>query len=192
MPRLFVAFEVPALVLDAVQEELRRLKKTGADVRWTTRDHLHVTLRFLGEVPEQSIGALEEMLASASARFAPMEIEARGVGTFPPGARPRVVWVGVQGRDDAHRAALHGLRLAVHDGASALGFPTDRDEFRPHLTLGRVKGPARIRPLVDLVRDDRDREFGRFEVGELVLFRSQLSSGGSVYTVLRKAPLGPG
>jgi RNA 2',3'-cyclic 3'-phosphodiesterase len=192
MPRLFIAFEIAEDVLDAVQDELRRLKQTGADVRWAARDHLHVTLRFLGEVPEESIGAVEEMLVAACARFGRMDLEARGVGTFPAGARPRVVWVGVQGKDEAHRAALHGLRSAVHDGASALGFPTDRDEFRPHLTLGRVKGPAKIRPLVDLVREDRDREFGRFEVGELVLFRSQLSRDGSVYTALRRAPLGPG
>jgi 2'-5' RNA ligase len=190
VPRLFIAFEVAPAVLDAVEEEMRRLKRTGADVRWSARDHLHVTLRFLGEVPESSIPGVERAVEAACSGAARLDLRARGVGSFPGGGRPRVVWAGVEGQTDEHRAALHGLRRALHEAANALGILSDRDDFRAHLTLGRVKGLRGVAPLADLIREDRDREFGRFPVEEIVLFRSQLSRDGSVYTALRRVALG--
>jgi 2'-5' RNA ligase len=190
MPRLFIAFELPSGLLDAIQEEIRRLKRTGADVRWSSRDHLHVTLRFLGEVPDAAILRVEEMLRTSCDASQPFEAVARGTGSFPGGPRPRVVWVGVQGTNDVHRAALHVLRRGIHEGSNALGFPDDRDDFTAHVTLGRVKGLGRSVALVNQIREDRDREFGGVEVKEVVLFRSQLGRGGSTYTVLKRAALG--
>jgi RNA 2',3'-cyclic 3'-phosphodiesterase len=190
VPRLFVAFEVPATVLDSIEDQLRRLKRTGADVRWSRRDHLHVTMRFLGEVPEAAVPSVGEMLQGACSGAVPIDVVAKGVGSFPGGTRPRVVWAGVQGTNDTQRGALHELRRRVHDGCSALGFPTDREDFTAHVTLGRVKGLGRAGALIDLIREDREREFGRFRVEELVLFRSQLSSDGSIYDALRRVRLG--
>ena len=92
-------------------------------MRWASRDHLHVTLRFLGEVPEASIPGVEEILGRLRAhRLASMTRGPRR-RDVPPGARPRVVWAGVQGSDRAQQGALHALRRGVHEGSSALGFP---------------------------------------------------------------------
>ena len=132
----------------------------------------------------------KECLTAACEPSAPIEADVRGVGSFPGGSRPRVVWVGVQGTDDRHRETLHVLRRRIHEGSSALGFPDDREDFTAHVTLGRVKGLGRSGGLVDLIREDRDREFGAFRVAEIVLFRSQLGRDGSTYTVLRRAGLG--
>jgi 2'-5' RNA ligase len=188
VPRLFIAFEVPEEIREAVLREVPRLKRTGAEVRFAAKDHLHVTVRFLGEVPEGSIPEVSAMLGRACEESAPFGVEVRGLGTFG-GRAPRVVWAGVAGISEPGARALHRLHRMVDEGARQLGFPSDRDGFSGHLTLGRVKSPKKAPALLEAVRASQDRVFGRFQVGELVLFRSVLGSEGSVYTALLRSAL---
>jgi 2'-5' RNA ligase len=190
VPRLFIAFELPEEVRKAIEEAIRELKTAGADVKWADRDRIHVTMRFLGEVPEASIPGVEHALADACRGSGFLDLEARGIGTFG-GREPRVVWAGVRGATERSSGELHRLRKLVDEGMSGLGFLQDKDDFNAHATLGRVRGARRIAALVDLIRAGRDRDFGRFRVAELVLFRSTLGPGGSVYTPLRRIALGP-
>ena len=190
MPRLFIAFELPEDVRGAIEATIRELKTAAADVRWADRERVHVTMRFLGEVPEASIPGVEHALADACRGIGFLDLEARGIGTFG-GRVPRVVWAGVQGATERSRGELHRLRRLVDEGMSGLGFQQDRDDFNAHATLGRVRGSRRIAALVDLIRAGRERNFGRFRVAELVLFQSKLSSSGSVYTPLVRVGLGP-
>jgi 2'-5' RNA ligase len=190
LPRLFIAFELPEDVREAIDETIRELKSSGADVRWADRDRIHVTMRFLGQVPEASIPGVEQALADACRGSGFLDLEARGIGTFG-GRVPRVVWAGIQGATERSSGELHRLRRLVDEGMSGLGFLQDRDDFNAHTTLGRVRGSRRISALVDLIRAGRERDFGRFRVRELVLFQSKLGPGGSVYTPLRRIALGP-
>jgi 2'-5' RNA ligase len=190
MARLFVAIELPAAVLDRAEAEVRRLSEAGADVRWTPREQIHVTLLFLGEVPEERVAGIDDLVVTTASRAAPILLEARGLGAFPGGRAPRVVWMGVQGVSDEHRDALFRLRGALQRGARELGCDADRDDFHPHATLGRVRGPRRARALVESIRVARDREYGGFEAPEVVLIRSRLSPAGSVYSEVRRASLG--
>jgi RNA 2',3'-cyclic 3'-phosphodiesterase len=190
VPRLFIAFELPDEVREALEATIRELKKAGADVRWADRDRIHVTMRFLGEVPEASIPGVEQALRDAGRGTGPLDLEGRGVGTFG-GRLPRVIWAGVRGVTERSSGELHRVRRLVDEGMSVLGFQQDRDDFNAHATLGRIKGSRKIGALLDLVRAERDREFGRFRVKELVLFKSRLGTGGSVYTPLLRVALGP-
>jgi 2'-5' RNA ligase len=187
MPRLFVAIEPSVEVADRLEAEIARLARLGADVKWASRSHLHLTLRFLGQVADDLVPKLCGVVLEAAGAALPLE--ARGAGTFPPGGRPRVVWAGVTGRGDAAKDGLFRLRRAVHEGASALGCAGDRDDFHPHLTLGRVRSGRRATGLVEAIRQARDAAFGAFEAREVVLFESRLSPSGSVYTALLRAPL---
>jgi 2'-5' RNA ligase len=191
LARLFIAFELPAPVLDAAEDAIRTLRKTDADVRWAARDHLHVTMRFLGEVPETSIPGVGRMLQGVCGAGAPLDLEVRGLGTFG-GRSPRVVWAGVRGATEWAEAGLHRLRAAVDEGAAGLGFVGDPGAFTAHLTLGRVRDPRRAKGLLEAIRALHDRILGRVRVEELVLFQSRLGREGSTYTVLARAPLGPG
>jgi len=190
VPRLFIAFELPDDVRKALEETIRELKTAAADVRWADQDRVHVTMRFLGEVPDASIPGVEHALRDAGRDTGPLDLEARGIGTFG-GRVPRVVWAGVRGATERSSGELHRLRKLVDEGMSGLGFQQDRDDFNAHATLGRVRGSRRIAALVDLILAARERDFGRFRVGELVLFQSKLGAGGSVYTPLVRVGLGP-
>ena len=192
MPRLFVAVEPPGAVLDRLEEEIAALAATGADVRWSARDHLHLTLRFLGAVPDASVDDVVALLHRCCAGAPLIDLEARGLGTFPGGRNPRVVWAGVQGTSEPVRDALFALRRRLHEGANGLGFVDERDDFRAHLTLGRVRGQRRLRGVVEHVAAGRDRPFGCFQASEVVLIESRLHPSGSVYTALEHARLGAG
>lgn len=148
-------------------------------------ENLHLTLHFLGDIPVSSLVEIDETVALVTQDFAPFDMTLRGAGAFPNLARPKVLWVGVE-----HCEALHRLHGALATALNAVNIPFDAKPFRPHLTLARVKFSEgdtlalAMKPLLS-------REFGVTPVSRLVLFRSELTSGGALYTTLAEWPLRP-
>jgi 2'-5' RNA ligase len=171
--RLFVAVEVPAKVGDVV-EELDRPVIEG--LRWTTRDQWHVTLRFLGEVPE--VSPLSEALSTVPARLEDRvghrEVEAvlGPVTAWFPGRR--ILQAPVRGLDDVAACVADALAESADLGAAE----ADRLRFNGHLTLARMKGrrpgPGRLAG-VSL--------HASWPVDAVVLMSSLLGPGGSQYRV---------
>jgi len=148
------------------------------DVRFVRDEGAHVTLRFLGWTRADTIATLEAPLRAAAAACPPLDVAARGLGTFPERGRPRVLWLGLE-----MPAAATALQAACEKAAVASGFEPETRAFHPHLTLGRWGDRARRPPLPDV-------DLGSAPVGELVLYRSELRPSGSVYTPLAVFPLG--
>lgn len=185
--RLFVALEPPEPVrrrIAAVAEELRRAAGRADAVRWVPPENVHLTLQFLGAVPEERLPAVEAALRAAAADGGPLSLSLRGAGGFPNARRPRVVWAGVEG-DVAPLAALVaglGARLAK------LGFPPEDRPFSPHLTLGRARD-GRGAPGLAGALAHAAGEATPWRVSELVLFESHLSPRGPRYEALARVPL---
>lgn len=152
-------------------------------VRWVRDDSLHVTLKFLGAVPESRVEAIDESLASI--RRPPFRVEVTGVGFFPNPRFPRVFWAGVVSDGLRELAGVVDRRMAE------LGFRAERRQIRPHLTLARSRGSSRIdAALVDRARSSRDHEFGRFQCDRFYLYASRLEASGAIHTRLRAYVLG--
>ena len=183
--RLFVAADLPREVragIGAIQDDLRPIP---LPVRWVRPEGIHLTFKFLGEVPERRREAIEAALrAGAGGAARPFALEAAGVGTFPETGTPRVLWVGVHGQIDEAAKTERAIDAAFGE----IGFPPDERAFRPHLTLGRVKGPGRGDWRGFLARFAAARA-GGFEVREIVLFESRLDPGGASYLPLAAFPL---
>lgn len=184
--RLFVAAEVPAelrLRLAAVQADLKDLPLR---VRWVRKEAMHLTFAFLGELPPARLEPIEQALGRPEADpVGPFRLTVRGLGTFPAGGRPRVIWAGIGGDLGAARR----LKAALDAALLPLGFPAEEREFRPHLTLGRVvesRGPGAWRPILDPLAAT---EFGSFDVGDFFLYESRLLPQGAQYSALRRFPL---
>ena len=147
--RLFVGVPLPddaAAAIAGIVDDVRAqpLPIGARDVRWVRLDGLHLTLRFLGPTSEEQIGATEAAVVSvARAVDGPIELELAGSGTFPPGGRPRTIWIGVAGDTDG----LGRLGQGTEDALVAAGWPPDPRPFRPHLTLARSDGIP-VGPLV--------------------------------------------
>ena len=174
--RLFVAVNLPGPLKGRIAGLQRELALTGADVKWVEEENLHLTVKFLGEVAPERLAALEGALARAVPACRAFRLELSGLGTFPPRGVPRVLWVGVGGEVEAFR----DLHRAVERSLAALGYPEEDREFRPHLTLGRVRSPRGV----DALRHRMaalDGAYGDLAVGEVALMESRLTPRGPVY-----------
>src|SRR5512136_2172313 len=134
--RAFIAIELPPSILDELGRIEARFKPQVPDacIRWVKPDSIHLTLKFLGQVPSDQIQLITASLRAAVVAHHAFTLEVAGAGCFPNLSRPRVVWVGVQ--EEGH--PLHALQRAVENAITPLGYPTEQRDFTPHLTLGRV------------------------------------------------------
>jgi len=173
--RAFVAVEVPGNVVDLLILAQKELGATGADVKLVERENLHLNLKFLGEISEAQASEVNSRLSRLSLKSA--EVTIRGVGAFPTPSRPRVVWAGVAQEDE-----LRVLPVAegVIKALEGIGERDDR-QFRPHITLGRIRTGLNLRELVEVLRRNSGREFGTMWMKEIKLKSSTLTPGGPVY-----------
>jgi 2'-5' RNA ligase len=180
--RSFVAVQVDCG--PELRRVLRELNEMGRAVRAMSPDHLHVTLKFLGDVPLEQTAAIARAIAE-SVRDAPgFTAELRGLGAFPHLDRPTVVWVGY-----AEPGLMSQLAGQIEIGLDPLGYPREQRPYHPHATLARVKSrpPDSLRQLVE---QHAATGFGPTEVGAVELYQSELNRDGPRYTVLARAPLG--
>jgi 2'-5' RNA ligase len=133
MPRLFVAVVPPDGVLADLDRALIPLRGAAGEPRWIPPERWHVTLLFLGKVPEERVAELRDAVGRAVGRASPFTLRLAGAGRFGAGRRPQVFWTGV----DGDVAPLTDLVERLHAGARELGLPVEDRPFRPHLTVGR-------------------------------------------------------
>ena len=184
--RLFVAFETPPAVMQALRPLLSDLRKNVHGVRWEPDEKLHTTLRFFGETAEELLPSLDSVLRTTAAA-APTTITVRyeAVGFFPDVRRPRVVWIGI----DDPSGGIAGLRNRLDVGIEPLGFRPEERPFSPHLTLGRVRDPHAATGLIAKVETVTFRS-DPVPIRAMTLFRSRLTPEGSVYSVRARYPFG--
>lgn len=135
--RLFLAINLPASVRRGIRAATAPLRDATHDrdaVKWVDDDHLHLTLKFLGEQPDASVGPLRAALEAAVAPHTTFTLDVGGLGAFPNLHMPRVVWMGV-----TPEPKLELLQHDVERACAALGYPLDARAFRPHITLGRTR-----------------------------------------------------
>ncbi len=185
--RSFIAVELPEELkaqLVTTQQELALLR---APVRWASMETLHLTLKFLGDVPRSELAGVARAVEEVAGGREPYEAELVGLGQFPALPRPpRVIWAGV----GAGGERVVELAEAVERALASLGFKPENRRFHPHVTLGRVKSSRGLEGLSSAVAAAGDRSFGAFAVDSVVTFESELLPGGPSHTVVATAPLG--
>lgn len=181
--RAFLAIPLQPSVLEKVAQLKRGLARTGAAVRWARDEGLHLTLKFLGTVTPERVEAVRQALAPRCAEIGPFWARVAGVGVFPRPQRPRILWVGVRASELAH------LSRVVEEAAAEVGFAAETRPFRAHVTLGRIKDRHGWPALAKALEENRELDFGDFEVRHVTAFRSDLQRGGSVYSEIWTIPL---
>jgi len=202
MIRAFLAIDLPPdlrAALSAVQQELRRRLEHRVDRRtrisWVQPASMHLTLRFLGETPEEVIELLHTMLARAVAGHRRIHVPFSRLGTFPRLQQPRVVWAGPpesweQGTEGAQLQALY---QTVEEVCRAAGLAAEMRPFSPHLTLARIKEGER--PVGQILAEsgvlNQSLTSGLLEIKSVIMMKSQLRPTGSLHTPLWECPLSP-
>ncbi len=189
--RLFVALDPPEPVrrrLGALSVDLRRTAGRHADeVRWVPPENVHLTLQFLGAVPEERVAEIEAALRGAAAAGRPLSLELKGAGGFPNARRPRVVWAGVAGEV----AALGALVADLGRRLAPLGFAPEERPFSAHLTLGRARDGRGAPGLAGALAHAAEAGGTPWRASDVVLFESHLSPKGPRYEPILRVPLGP-
>ena len=181
--RTFIAIDLPADIRRKITNLIDLLQPATSKVRWARPDGIHLTLKFIGEIPLEKIEQVKTRLASVRAS-APLAITVRGTGFFPNERSPRVIWLGVDGG-----AGLPELAAQVEEALPPLGIPKEDRPFSAHLTLGRLRVPDKIMAVKEVLHRQDPLEFGSFTAEEFFLYESQLSPGGSLYRRIARFPL---
>ena len=185
--RTFVAVEINSAIRRRAEELIEKLRTASVDVKWVETHNVHLTLKFLGDVPSREIPRVCEAVQRGAGKVAPFELEVCGAGAFPNAARPRTLWLGTGGGE----AAMVELHHHIEGPLGKLGYRKDQRRFHPHLTIGRVRrgGPA-VAELGRLVGQHADFVAGKLRVSQVVVFSSQLDRTGPTYETLSRAKLG--
>lgn len=182
--RAFIAIELPQPIQDSIEKQTVRLHQTLGNqiIRWTPIQNMHLTLKFLGSIPNNHVDFLKQMLTQTADSHSAFDLQIGGIGSFPNAKLPRVLWLGI------HAAAeLMSIQKSVDAGASRLGYEKEARAFSPHLTLGRVR--QNIQPSdLQKIRSTFDTfQLGKIpsaRVDSVHLYQSELNSEGSIYTKL--------
>lgn len=180
--RAFVG--VPVSPSPALASLLDGLAATGADLKIVEPTHLHLTLSFLGDVPDDAAPIIAAALDDATRGQAAFSLRLQGVGAFPNVRHPRVVWAGSV---DPER--MVALALRVRQRLTAAGFPGDEKDFRAHVTLARVRSERGLDKVALFLREHGRDELPEEGVREVVLFKSTLGPHGPRYERVHSATL---
>ena len=176
--RVFIAVDLPNEIREALSDLQRELRPLTNTVRWVAPDSIHITLKFLGEIPEKRIEDIDAELTGLS--WKPFTVTVHGVGFFPGTRSPRIFWAGMEA------PTMEGLSEQLDIRMERLGFDKEKRAFRPHITLARAKNTRIESSLVTAAAQFEERNFGSFTVDRVFLFRSTLKASGAVYEKLKE------
>ena len=184
--RTFVAIELPYALRAKLIEHIEQLRRNVPDTRasFSRERNLHLTLKFLGNVPDSQIPKLSGAVSCAVTAVRPFELTVAGCGVFPPKGRPNVLWIGVT---DVERE-LAQLFQRIEDECSNVGFPREQRAFHPHLTIARLRKQGDERRLAE-AHQKLGFNNQTFSVSEVVVFKSELLPQGSKHTPISRHPL---
>ena len=186
--RLFVAVNLPEHERRAVFDATAPLRHGDLPVKWVQPAGLHVTMKFLGDVPEDRAAPIGAALDAAVRAARPFEVMLGGIGAFPSSARPRVIWLGVE-----IHPALELLANDVEKALGPFGFEAELRPFRPHITIGRAKQGARPGRFAAFERLAAGVAYdGSAAVASVDLMESILRLEGAEYDVRHQSFLGGG
>ena len=184
---MFCAVELPQSARRLVLEHISHLKEKlpQAKASWARDVNLHLTLKFLGELPTPLVADFTEAVSSTVLAVEPFSIRFEQTGVFPTHGQPRVLWIGVTDLS----ARLTELHARLEEESAQAGFAKETRPFHPHLTVARLRQTENARVLAN-AHKQMDFDPVEVAVAELLVIRSELSSEGPKYTVISRHAFG--
>ncbi len=180
--RAFIAIELP----DAAKEHLTSLRARLRPaqhpyIKWVAPEGIHLTLKFLGNIPQERVPQITEAMARVAQGVSPFRVQIGGLGAFPNMKRPQVIWVAIEGEVEQ----LITLHQGIDQALIPLGFAPESRPFTPHLTLGRLKeraSPEERKRIGEHMAFTEFESGPTIEVTEINLMRSRLTPQGAIYS----------
>lgn len=183
--RCFIAIEISEAIKKNLRDIIDIFRKTGADVKWTSPENIHITLKFLGDTDESVIPMIINALDKKMSIYSPFYIKIAGIGCFPDRKRPRVIWIGIEKAE-----TLQKLNRDVEQEMVQYGYEAEKRVFSPHLTIGRVRSSKGIPELLKKFDEFAAFSFNDLNIRNITLIKSTLKPAGAEYSTLAEIPLG--
>jgi len=185
--RSFIAVDLTAAHKRTLSRVINGLARKWPEYKWSEPDQLHLTLNFLGEVPDEKIPQVCEIMRQTLAEHNSFSFQLDAIGAFPKSRRPRIIWAGVG--DGASN--LSRIYYDLRENLDELRLERDRKAFRPHITLGRIRNQERWPDsMIEYLDGEQNLQLGSADVDEVVLFSSFQEKAGADYTVMDRVSLG--
>ncbi|MFH1450683.1 MAG: RNA 2',3'-cyclic phosphodiesterase [archaeon] len=181
MVRCFTNIELSKEQRERISELIETLKPRGSKVKWVEEENLHITLNFLGEVPEGKVEKLKKEFETGLAGEKKFQLSLKGVGSFPNWNNPRVLWIGVENGAEETQGIAKKLSEAITVGEK------EHKKFHPHVTIGRVK--IQDNTIIKKLREAEGTKFGECGVDDVNIKKSTLTEKGAVYEVIKEVKL---
>jgi 2'-5' RNA ligase len=181
--RTFIALQLTPNIRQRLVAWQDKLAAAIPEVKWVEPENLHVTLLFLGEVPDREVAEVCQRVEEAVAEVAPFSVMVEGLGCFPEPRRPRVLWAGITTGSEQ----LQQVHALIEKPLHYLGFRREERRYVPHITLGRLKADREVPRLPELLREYRSCRGGEMLASEICIMASQLERSGPIYTVMGRA-----
>jgi 2'-5' RNA ligase len=180
--RAFLALDLSNEIKDRIMDLEGRIGRSGADVKLVEKENLHVTMKFLGDINDETVDKIHGIMKGV--RESKFAMEVRGTGVFPNTRMVRVLWAGVGTGSDK----VISIFRQLDSGAAQFGFARERD-FTPHITVGRVRSQGNREELLKAIEKYAGEGFGTTRVDKVILKKSTLTPSGPIYSNLREVEL---
>ncbi len=188
--RIFIGIKLADSVTASIQKFLEPFQKISTPVRWIKPKNIHLTLKFIGEVDQETYrnieSALSEPFADELDDTVPgsFDVELTGCGKFGKGTALSIFWIGIR-----PTPALTSLYQSIEERLDRIGIPKEDRPFKPHITVGRNKRHYNFGKFNELIEQYGDQRINRFPVSAIQLFKSKLTPDGPIYTILKEISL---
>lgn len=188
MKRTFLAIHIPCgTEFPALTQRLQRnLEHERRNINWCKPDQIHLTLKFVGDTPEQDIPKIIEACQQVAQKHQPFTMDFNRTGFFGSNHSPRVLWLGMKDEPQA----LYELEADILDAFDGLGYLRDRQNFVPHLTVCRIKQLVDKPFFQQICQGIEQKTYLHADVKEMVYLQSFLQPTGAFYKTLKRIPLG--
>ena len=187
--RTFIAVDFPIEIKEKIIEITAyfQSKLPPAQIKWVEPDHMHLTLKFMGETPHDKLVQIKQSIHQVISVFPSFEIEIKALGMYPNNQRPRVIWLGINAEN--YLILLHNQ---LDQALKGEGIKSDRRPFSPHLTIGRVRRNADQESIIQIgkiLSQFKIASLGSIKIDEILYYQSVLTPQGPIYTILQSTSL---
>lgn len=186
--RSFLAVEIPLSNKEKILKLINSFnEKSGSLIKWVSKDNLHITLKFIGELNTDHISTIQNSLTERLSSVPAFDMHINGLGVFPNSRKPRIFWLGFDQNKNLDR-----MVSIIENCAVNLGYEANDKPFSPHLTIGRARRDISSSDLISFTKNFQNHKLEvipDFKVSHVTLFKSELTREGPLYSQLFRVSL---
>ncbi len=186
--RVFIALRLPKQLQESLSDLQNRMQIPSRAVKWVEKDNIHLTLRFLGEIEQDQLQPIKNILDNIARKYTGFNITMDNLGVFPGIKEPRILWVGIANGHNEIKSIVEDLNANLAE----LGFNSENNPFLPHITIARLRQEkinSSLTQELELLQKQLTLNKAEFYIDRIVLLQSTLTRQGPIYEDLNEINL---